>query len=133
MFPFMQSEQSFALTFPARIYSLEHQNPGPSIVPPLLDTGHPTAQSMISRILSRPSLNLSYPSPPVFQSPLLWVEPNPQAPKDGFGSIEPYRPPMQHKIPPQKGRTLWPCTHKDCHAIFIKRTALEQVSRLKGR
>lgn len=132
MLPLILSEDSYALASPIRVYPWEGEDPGVSMFLPVLDAGCPPAQSVIWRTQSQPSSNLPYPPPPVFQSPLLWVEPNPQAPKDGTNAVEPYRPPMQHKIPPQKGRTLWPCTHRDCRAIFAKRTALEQVSTFGG-
>lgn len=70
-----------------------------------------------------------YPQAAVLSAPLQWMEPNPR-PLEYFNqSDEPYRPHMGHKVPPQRGPMLWPCTHRECRSVFHKRIALEQVSR----
>lgn len=74
--------------------------------------------------------SLTYPPSPVIQSPLLWVEPNPRLPTESSDPAELYRPLIQHKVPHQKERTLWPCTQRECRAVFAKQTSLEQVRSL---
>lgn len=123
-------DESFVLTSPDAILAFDPQAPRPSAFLPGPDVNVITPWWISPAHLSDPSLTLSYPPPPVIQNPLLWVEPDPQPLTKCPDPNEPYRPPMQHKVPPQKGRTLWPCTHRDCRAIFNKRIALEQVSTL---
>ncbi|KAG8945055.1 hypothetical protein FRC04_001216 [Tulasnella sp. 424] len=78
---------------------------------------------------SPPLIGCGWPAP--FQPPQAPIPTNafPSEPPAQVAPAFPPRPPMQAKIPPEKGRKSFPCLHPGCGMKFPKRNALVQHMR----